>query len=69
VKDFGTLDEVPLREGWPSERTDFTPWLALPENINRLSAGIGLDREVESCEKDVGPFSADILCKETEGGP
>jgi len=62
---LGRLEMVDLREVWGSESTDFTPWLAKDENIALLGDTIGLDLEVESREKQVGPFRADILCKET----
>ena len=35
------------------------------ENIGLLSETIGLELEVEAQEKHVGPFRADILCKDT----
>lgn len=47
------------------EATDFTPWLAQEENIQLLSETIGIELEVQSQEESVGPFSADILCKDT----
>jgi hypothetical protein len=50
---------------WQSESGNFTPWLAQEENIAMLSEAIGLDLEVEAQEKQVGPFRADILCKDT----
>jgi hypothetical protein len=62
---LGRLERVDLREVWPSEDGDFTPWLARPENIELLGEAIGLELEVEAQEKDVGPFRADILCKDT----
>jgi Domain of unknown function (DUF4268) len=62
---LGRLERVPLRDIWKSESSDFTPWLAQPEHIALLGEAIGLDLEVEAQEKDVGPFRADILCKET----
>ena len=43
----------------------FTPWLAEPENLEVLSETLGIDLELEAQEKDVGPFRADILCKNT----
>jgi hypothetical protein len=62
---LGRLEQVPLRSIWRSESSDFTPWLAHKDNIAILSDSIGLDLEVEAQEKDVGPFRADILCKDT----
>src|SRR6476646_8369797 len=62
---LGRLERVDLREVWPTEDGDFTPWLARPENIELLGDAIGLDLEVEAQEKEVGPFRADILCKDT----
>lgn len=63
--DLGRLERVDLREVWASESGDFTPWLALPENIALLGETLGLDLEVEAQEKDVGPFRADIFCRHT----
>ncbi len=62
---LGRLAPVDLREAWVGEATDFTPWLAQPENIGLLGDAIGIDLEVESQEQSVGPFRADILCRDT----
>ncbi len=62
---LGRLQKVELREAWLSEPNDFTPWLAQEENLKLLGETIGIDLECESQEKDVGPFRADILCKDT----
>ncbi len=62
---LGRLETVDLREVWPSEAGHFTPWLAQPENMASLADAIGLELEIEATEKDVGPFRADILCRET----
>lgn len=62
---LGRMTKVDLRSFWKSEATDFTPWLAQEENIRLLGEAIGLDLEVAAQEKDVGPFRADILCKDT----
>lgn len=51
------------REYWYNEAAEFTPWLA--ENIQLLGDAIGMDLEVQSQEQSVGPFRADILCRET----
>lgn len=63
--ELGRLEPVDLRTVWNSESSDFTPWLARPENTALLGETIGLELEVESQEKGVGPFRADILCRET----
>lgn len=65
TKTLGRLEKVDLREAWLSESSDFTPWLAREENLQLLGEAIGIDLEFESQEKNVGPFRADILCKDT----
>lgn len=62
---LGKLEKVNLRKVWESEAGDFTPWLARENNIVLLGETIGIDLEVEAQEKSVGPFRADILCKDT----
>jgi hypothetical protein len=62
---LGRLQKVDLREAWTSESGDFTPWLAKEENLKLLGETIGIVLELESHEKEVGPFRADILCKDT----
>ena len=64
---LGRLEKVELREIWTSEAVDFTPWLARPENLEVLASALGLELEVEAQEKEVGPFRADILCKDLDG--
>jgi len=68
ARKLGKLESVPLRECWKTEAADFTPWLASAENIALLGDAIGLDLEVEAQEESVGPFRADILCKDTVTG-
>lgn len=60
---LGTLTKVDLRSIWTHEATEFTPWLANEESIALLGEAIGIALEVEAQEKNVGPFKADILCK------
>jgi hypothetical protein len=62
---LGRLEKVDLREVWISEASNFTPWLAREENLRLLGETIGIELELESQEKEVGPFRADILCKDT----
>lgn len=63
---LGRLEQIrDLREVWPREANDFTPWLAREENIKLLGDTIGLELEVEGQEEGVGPYRADILCRDT----
>tara|TARA_R110002126_G_scaffold1402_2_gene7952 strand:+ start:27197 stop:28186 length:990 start_codon:yes stop_codon:yes gene_type:complete len=64
VPPLGRLEKVQPRAIWEKEDRDFTPWLAEAENISLLGDTIGLDLQVEAVEKDVGPYRADILCKD-----
>ena len=59
------IEIVPLRDCWDNETTDFTPWLAAENNIALLANALGIDElEVKAQEEHVGPFRADILCKD-----
>ena len=57
--ELGTIEQVDLREMWPHEASDFTPWLA--NNVASLSEALGLELEVRSQEAPVGGYSLDIL--------
>ncbi len=63
---LGRLERVDLREIWLSEAQDFTPWLARPENLSVLAETLGMELELEAQEQAVGPFRADLLCKDLE---
>lgn len=63
--ELGHVERLELRSVWASEPHDFTPWLAMTENLERLGSAIGMDLVTDQIEKGVGPFSADILCKNT----
>src|SRR5436309_16021981 len=65
IRNLGRLQKVDLREVWSTESSDFTPWLAQAENLKLLGETIGIELECEAQEKQVGPFRADILCKDT----
>ena len=62
---LGRLTSVDLRSHWEREDTDFTPWLAEEDNIALLGDTIGMELEVQEQEANVGPFRADILCRNT----
>ncbi|MBQ4824323.1 DUF4268 domain-containing protein [Leisingera sp. HS039] len=64
MTDLGRLEKIDLRDIWRTEDQDFTPWLAREGNIGLLADALGLELEVEAQEKEVGPFRADILCKD-----
>jgi hypothetical protein len=64
IHSLGRLERVDLRGVWTSESSHFTPWLAREENIRLLSEAIGVELELEAQEQKVGPFRADILCKD-----
>ncbi len=68
TKPLGRLERVELREIWPSEASDFTPWLAGKDNLGILGDTLGTELELKAQEKPVGPFRADILCKEIGTG-
>jgi len=65
-KTLGELRRLNPRDIWPSESSDFTPWLA--ENIDRLGEALGMDLEVTETEAAVGEFSVDILAKDLATG-
>ncbi len=67
IPQLGTLVRLDPRDSWVSESGSFTPWLAQAENLALLGQTIHLDLELEATEKDVGPFRADILCRDGEG--
>ena len=54
-----------LQSVWENEAWDFTPWLARPENLTVLSDALGIELETAGQEVRVGPFRADIVCKDT----
>ena len=53
------IERIDLREAWPNEAQNFTPWLA--ENITELGEALGMDLELQQTEAPVGGYSLDIL--------
>ena len=60
------MDYLDVRNRWPNEATDFTPWVA--ENLDMLSDALGVKLELVRMEAPVGPFSCDILAREVGSG-
>lgn len=61
MHEFYRSRRVQLRDIWPHEAWDFTPWLA--ENLVFLAEALSIDLELEATEKRVGDFRADIVCR------
>jgi len=66
--ELGRLTKVDLRSVWENEASQFTPWLAREDNLRLLGETVGIELELEAEEKDVGPFRADILCRDSATG-
>lgn len=63
---LGKLKEIKdLREVWPHEALDFTPWLAEEENLALLADAVGLEIALDETESKVGDFNVDIYATET----
>ena len=60
------ITTVNVRDLWPHESLDFTPWLA--NNLDRVGQAIGLKLELVQQEKLIGSLWLDILAKESESG-
>lgn len=63
--DLGRLEPVRPRDIWANEAAHFTPWLAREENLKLLGDTLVMELELEAQEKDVGPYRADIVCRDT----
>ena len=66
--ELGRLERVDLREVWKIEAQDFTPWLASEESLSVLADTLHMELELVALETNVGPFRADILCRNADGG-
>ena len=64
---IGRLRRVDLREVWPHEALDFTPWLA--ENIDVLNNAIDLSLSTVEREHPAGDFSVDLVAEDESGNP
>ena len=59
TSNLAKIERVDLRDAWPNEARDFTPWLA--ENISELGEALGMDLELQQTEAAVGGYSLDVL--------
>ena len=59
------LVAAPLRQLWPHEATDFTPWLA--DNIDLLGDALDMTLEDVETEASVGGLSADLVAVNDQG--
>ena len=59
--ELGRIEKGNLREAWPREADDFTPWLA--DHISELGNALGLELELQSQEAPIGAFSLDLLAR------
>ena len=61
---LGRIEHVDLREIWKHEATNFTKWLAKPENLDLLSYEIDIELSLIDTEYNVGRFNVDIFAEE-----
>ena len=61
--DVTTLTPVNIRDVWPDEAADFTPWLG--DNLHLLGQALGLDLELVETEAPTGAFPLDVLATDT----
>ena len=66
MNEFGKLERVELKDYWPSEASDFTPWLA--DNMELLSDTLDIELELEDTEVPIGVYRADIIAKDINTG-
>lgn len=60
------IQRVSLREGWPNEAQDFTPWLA--RNIEELGAALGVDLELLEPALPAGGLNPGLLAADRRDG-
>lgn len=66
--EIGRLEKQDIRDVWPREDSDFTPWLAEPDNLDLLAETLGLGSLDEIYDEvAVGRFRADLVCRDLDG--
>ncbi len=61
---LATIKSVNIREVWPDEAQNFTPWLA--EHISLLGDALGLNLDETSTEAAVGSYRLDVLARDAD---
>ena len=61
--ELSRIKRVDVRQVWPHEAEDFTPWLGA--HIAELGEALGIELELQSLEAPVGAYSLDILASES----
>ena len=58
---IGTLERIRIREVWPGEESDFTPWLC--QNIELINDAVGLELDPDKLQREtpVGRYRLDIF--------
>ena len=60
-RDLSRLKKLDLRDVWGHEAVDFTQWLALPENLDLLSAEVGIEIKPIGTEASIGKFRVYLI--------
>lgn len=66
MTDLGNIERIDIREVWPDEKSDFTPWLA--NNLDTLGDELGVELELVQTEAPVGNYYLDILAQDVNSG-
>ena len=59
---LGKIKRIKVRDVWPDEARDFTPWLR--DNLSELGEKLQLDLETVRSEAAVGDFCCDLLARD-----
>ena len=62
MPELGKVERVDVKEIWPNEASDFTPWLA--GHLDLLGDALGMELDLVQQEAGVGKFFLDILARD-----
>ena len=62
MPELGKVERVDVKEIWPNEARNFTPWLA--GHLDLLGDALGMELDLVQQEAGVGKFFLDILARE-----